>query len=57
MYYGGEPEHAPRSALSGWCAAPMWLAFIPLLVLGLWWPPAVWTYLTAASRLLLPGAP
>jgi hydrogenase-4 component F len=57
MYYGGEPEHAPRSALSGWCAAPMWLAFIPLLVLGLWWPPAVWTYLTSAARLLLPGAP
>ena len=21
-----------------WCTVPMWLALIPLLVMGLWWP-------------------
>jgi hydrogenase-4 component F len=56
MYYGGEPNVAPRVRLSGWCATPMWLALIPLLVLGLWWPAGVWDYLTSAAHLLLPGS-
>lgn len=39
MYFGREPDGAPRGPLtSGWTVAPMWLAAIPLLVLGLWWP-------------------
>jgi hydrogenase-4 component F len=57
MYYGGETDVAARTRLSGWCATPMWLALIPLLVLGLWWPAGVWAYLTSAARLLLPGGP
>lgn len=29
---------APANFPSVWCTLPMWLALIPLLVLGLWWP-------------------
>ncbi len=29
---------------SGWCVLPMWLALIPLLVLGVWWPHALWQF-------------
>lgn len=29
---------APASFPTIWCTLPMWLALIPLLVLGLWWP-------------------
>ena len=35
-------RRATRS--SAWCAVPMWLALLPLLVLGLWWPQAIWNY-------------
>jgi hydrogenase-4 component F len=57
MYYGEEAEQAPRAAISRWCAVPMWLAFVPLLVLGLWWPAAVWDYLASAAHLLAPVTP
>jgi hydrogenase-4 component F len=33
----------------------MWLAFIPLLVLGLWWPRALWSVFTRISSTLLGG--
>jgi len=35
---------APVRGVSLWCATPMWLAFLPVLVLGLWWPSAIWHY-------------
>jgi len=59
MYYGETtPEAAPvRTRLSAWCAVPMWLSFAPLLVLGLWWPAGVWTYLTSIAQSLSPGVP
>jgi len=39
MYFGRQPESAPKGTIiSAWCVLPMWLALIPLLVLGLWWP-------------------
>lgn len=43
MYFGHGPEKAPIE-LTGhvWRALPMWLAFVPLLVLGLWWPHSLW---------------
>ena len=43
--------------VSAWCAVPMWLALLPLLVLGLWWPRGVWAYLTAIAHALSPAAP
>jgi len=58
MYYGvaggGEPAPAP---FSPWCVAPMWLALIPLLILGLWWPAGIWDYLTPVVQVLSPGPP
>ncbi len=39
MYFGDGPgTRELRARCGGWCVAPMWLALIPLLLLGLWWP-------------------
>ena len=58
MYYGivrkGDPSPAP---LSRWCISPMWLALVPLLVFGLWWPAAVWDYLAPVVHSLSPVGP
>ncbi len=58
MYYGvaraDDPSPVP---LSVWCIGPMWLALVPLLVLGLWWPAAIWDYLTPVVHVLSPGGP
>jgi hydrogenase-4 component F len=45
MYYE-TPVHDndTHGRISAWCALPMWLALLPLLGLGLWWPDAVWRY-------------
>ncbi len=58
MYYrpGAEDERRP-AALSVWCAAPMWLSFVPLLVFGLWWPAGIWDYLASIAQSLSPGVP
>jgi hydrogenase-4 component F len=56
MYYGPRVEPAPAGAVSAWCAVPMWLVLIPLLVLGLWWPGPVWDYLASTAQ-SLSGAP
>jgi hydrogenase-4 component F len=57
MYYQSSDDDAPpRTALSAWNTVPMWLAFVPLLVLGLWWPADLWTYLTSVAQSLFPGA-
>jgi hydrogenase-4 component F len=53
MYFDG---HAPGDSApvraSKWCLLPMWLALAPVLVLGLWWPKALWDYfMTVASQL------
>jgi hydrogenase-4 component F len=42
--------HHPR--LSRWCLLPMWLALIPLLVLGLWWPAAFSHYFSVIAEQL-----
>lgn len=43
MYFDEAPE-AEIAPLpwTAWRTLPMWLAFIPLLVLGLWWPYGLW---------------
>jgi hydrogenase-4 component F len=58
MYYQSDAtEPSPSNRSSGWRVVPMWLALAPLLVLGLWWPGGIWTYLTSAAQTLSPGAP
>jgi hydrogenase-4 component F len=43
MYFdeASEPE-IPRLPWTVWRTLPMWLAFLPLLLLGLWWPHGLW---------------
>ena len=61
MYYrrpvSGDLSVAPSMAVSLWCAVPMGLSLVPLLVLGLWWPAGVWTYLASVAQTLSPGVP
>jgi len=35
----------------------MWLSLSPVLVLGLWWPAGVWTYLASVAQSLSPSLP
>lgn len=51
MYFDPAPS-APAIRVSAWCLAPMWLAMLPLLLFGLWWPEAIWTFFGAATRSL-----
>jgi hydrogenase-4 component F len=44
-------------AMSLWCVVPMALALLPLLVLGLWWPQAVWRFLADIAHSLKAAAP
>lgn len=52
MAFAREPLPAtPPGACSRWCILPMWLALVPLLVLGLWWPQALWRYFGTIARI------
>jgi hydrogenase-4 component F len=45
MYFeDGKPDHRKIEPLSAWCVVPMWLALVPLLVMGLWWPSTLWDH-------------
>jgi hydrogenase-4 component F len=59
MYYSpaAAGAAAPTRRLSAWCAAPMWLALAPVLVLGVWWPGGIWNFLTSIAASLSPGMP
>jgi hydrogenase-4 component F len=58
MYYdAAATDPAPTGRVSAWCAVSMWLSLAPLLVLGLWWPAAVWSYLVSIAQSLSPGVP
>jgi hydrogenase-4 component F len=58
MYYRAPTEDArPAKTLSCWCVVPMWLSLVPLLILGVWWPTGIWTYLTSIAQSLSPGMP
>ncbi len=46
------PDPVEPDRLSFWCIAPMWLAIVPLLVFGLWWPQALWHYFGAVDHAL-----
>jgi hydrogenase-4 component F len=56
MYFDDAPERAMHH-LPGviWRTLPMWLAFLPLLVLGLWWPHGLWVIFTKISLQLMGG--
>ncbi len=57
MYYEA-PERADesRGRISAWCIVPMWLAIVPLLGLGLWWPQEIWGYFGQIAHALGGGA-
>ncbi|HUC61769.1 MAG TPA: proton-conducting transporter membrane subunit [Alphaproteobacteria bacterium] len=56
MYWDAEAAgDAPSRKTSAWSAVPMWLALAPLLVLGLWWPADLWSYLASVAQSMLPG--
>jgi len=43
MYFDEAPEgDIARLPWTAWRTLPMWMAFLPLLVLGLWWPHGLW---------------
>jgi hydrogenase-4 component F len=54
----GQEVAAARPPLppSRWCVVPMGLALFPLLLLGLWWPQAVWQFFAAIAHSLRAAA-
>jgi hydrogenase-4 component F len=71
MYFGGRAREAregaavavtsdpapPRKPLSLWCTVPMWMALVPLLALGLWWPEALTHYFSVIATQLATTSP
>jgi hydrogenase-4 component F len=57
MYWEPPAEpHRIQAGVSAWCLVPMWLALVPLLALGLWWPHEIWTYFGIVAQSLGGGA-
>ena len=43
MYFDkGRVTDKKLPPISAWCIVPMWLALVPLLIMGLWWPQPLW---------------
>jgi len=58
MYFGDSDDaDAPPLRVNAWCVAPMGLALVPLIVLGLWWPDGMWGYFMSATHALTGLAP
>lgn len=58
MYFDEAPRQlAPQISGVLWRTVPMWLAFLPLLVLGVWWPHALWGLFSKISLQVLGGTP
>jgi hydrogenase-4 component F len=38
--------------VSLWCLLPMWLALVPLFVMGLWWPQVLWEHFQSIAQAL-----
>lgn len=57
MYFEQPETHEQRPPLpwTVWRTLPMWLAFIPLLVFGLWWPHDLWSVFSRVSLELAGG--
>ena len=58
MYFE-DGHHAPKKAapISAWCLAPMWIAIVPLFVMGLWWPQVLWDHFLGVAQSLATAAP
>jgi hydrogenase-4 component F len=57
MYFDADPQVAPPSqAISTWCVAPMWLAFAPILLFGIWWPQGMWEHFLGIAHVLADGS-
>ena len=58
MYFE-DSRRGPKKAapISAWCIAPMWLAIVPLFVMGLWWPQALWDHFLEIARSLATAVP
>ena len=52
MYFGSRPEHAPHLKLKFVHVAPMAVALAAILLLGLWWLPAIWNHLAGIAAQL-----
>lgn len=50
MYFGRPPSTAPETSIPVSQVLPLVLAVGAVLVLGLWWPHAVWVYLRAIAH-------
>jgi hydrogenase-4 component F len=48
----GAADSSGQGHLSRWCLVPMWMALIPLLALGLWWPEAFTHYFQSIASQL-----
>jgi hydrogenase-4 component F len=54
MYLDDRPApqaQTPNPAVHAnlWMTAPMWFALIPVFVLGVWWPDALWRFFTTVA--------
>ncbi len=51
MYFAEEEGRGPVPVLrlGAWLTLPMWLALVPVAVLGVWWPQALWSFFHAAA--------
>ena len=63
MYFGESPQAAAAATRwrappqeRFWCVLPMWLALLPLLALGVWWPDAFSHYFSLIAAQLGGGA-
>jgi hydrogenase-4 component F len=58
MYFDPSENSATPRVLPGlvWRALPMWLSFVPVLVLGLWWPRDLWSIFTTIAAQIAGGA-
>jgi hydrogenase-4 component F len=63
MYFDMPPgiesagRRGPPSPVSRWCVLPMWLALVPLLAFGVWWPQGMWHHFTQIAQSLTGGTP
>ncbi len=57
MYFEEAQGTEAPAAPSLWCVAPMWLALLPLLALGLWWPQGFSGYFDLVAQALSGGRP
>jgi hydrogenase-4 component F len=56
MYFDDAPEQQiPRLTGVVWRTLPMWLAFVPLLVFGLWWPHSFWNIFAQIAHDMMGG--